>query len=188
MSGFWLHHIWIRFIKPVNSAHIEENPRLVSSDLGSMRSSTPTECAFIVHCWIPPFFAFCHQNYKLPKKSKNFIKKDWQIKSAVLLYRQPTERVVNFERRIASWRHRLTQPIPPECACVCALIVMPFFDAFSIHELNAFKMLLTGNLERVSGLFLGGIFMLKQFTVLLRANYRFGRMCRCWHNRKKLIK
>ena len=115
-----------------------------------MRSSTPTECAFIEHCWIPPFFAFCHQNYKLPKKSKNFIKKDWQIKSAVLLYRQPTKRVVNFERRIASWRHCLTQPIPPECACVCALIVMPFFDAFSIHELNAFKMLLTGNLERVS--------------------------------------
>ena len=153
-----------------------------------MRSSTPTECAFIEHCWIPPFFAFCHQNYKLPKKSKNFIKKDWQIKFAVLLYRQPTKRVVNFERRIASWRHCLTQPIPPECACVCALIVMPFFDAFSIHEPNDFKMLLTGNLERVSGLFFGGIFMLKQFTVLLRANYRFGRMCRCWHNRKKLIK
>jgi len=35
---------------------------------------------------------------------------------------------------------------------------MPFFDAFSIHEPNAFKMLLTGNLERVSGLFFGGIF------------------------------
>ena len=99
---------------------------------------------------------------------------------AVLLYRQPTEQVVNFERRTASWHQHLPQPIPPECACVCALFVMPFFRCVLIRKQHDFlKLLLTGNLERVSGLFFGGICMLKKFTVLLRANFRFGRMCRC---------
>ena len=46
------------------------------------------------------------------------------------IYREYTsaEQVVNFERRTASWQQYSPQPIlPPECACVCALLVMPFF-------------------------------------------------------------
>ena len=72
--------------------------------------------------------------------------------------------------------------------CMC---MRTFRHAFFRCVLNSWafdNMLLTGNLERVSGLFFGGIYMLKNFTALLRANFRFGRMCRCWQNELKLIK
>ena len=136
-------------------------------------------------CWlqVPP-------KLWIAKKSKIFIKRDWQTHITVLLYRQPTEQVVNFERRTASWQQYSPQPIlPPECACVCALLVMPFFRCVLNSQAEwFFNCFWPGTSKGFPVYFFGGIFMLKRFTVLLRANYRFGRMCRCWHNGEKLVK